>query len=333
MIKSNKHIEIVRSPNPGLSSLSQESCDAIQAVLKKHYRTVNVTLVNDVSDLNSLVLKQPDLVFMGMKYLPDVSGQKIWISAFLEANNIPHTGSSHSAIEFELDKNLAKQQVLDAGLNTAAFVVIKHDEIWSGDNFSLKFPLFVKPTNMGGGQGIDGRSVIHNLADLQLQAEFISASYTKDSLVEEYLPGREFSVAILKKEHTEELMALPIELVTADNAEGNRFLSQEVKASNQETVLPVIEGIVRSSVVELATQVFGALGGRDYGRIDIRLDEAGIPHFLEANLIPSLISGYGSFPKACILNIGLGHEDMILHIVRLGMARQPVNSKSELAWV
>jgi hypothetical protein len=52
------------------------------------------------------------------------------------------------------------------------------------------------------------------------------------------------------------------------------------------------------------------------------LDAAGQPNFLEANLIPSLISGYGSFPKACLLNLGLDHPAMIRHIVELGLAHQ-----------
>jgi len=63
------------------------------------------------------------------------------------------------------------------------------------------------------------------------------------------------------------------------------------------------------------------LGARDYGRIDIRLDATGTPHFLEANLIPSLISGYGSFPKACVMNIGLEYEPMIMRIANLGLSR------------
>jgi hypothetical protein len=52
------------------------------------------------------------------------------------------------------------------------------------------------------------------------------------------------------------------------------------------------------------------------------LDKTGTPQFLEANLIPSLISGYGSFPKACVLNIDLDYEPMILSIVRLALMRR-----------
>jgi D-alanine-D-alanine ligase len=99
-------------------------------------------------------------------------------------------------------------------------------------------------------------------------------------------------------------------------------LSGQVKSENVEQVLEVTDLKVRSKVITLALAVFEALDARDYGRIDIRLDATGTPHFLEANLIPSLISGYGSFPKACLLNVGLDYEPMIMTIVNLALARQ-----------
>ena len=73
--------------------------------------------------------------------------------------------------------------------------------------------------------------------------------------------------------------------------------------------------------MELALHVFHALGARDYGRIDIRLDGAGVPHFLEANLMPSILKDYGNFPKACMLNETIGYEESILRIVDLAFER------------
>lgn len=323
MKKIQRHIEIVRSTKVELSSLSLESCDAIYAVLSRHYSQVGVSTVNDLADLERLVAKQPDLVFMGMKFLPSDQSPtgKIWISSYLEQHGIGHTGSSQYAIEAELSKPLAKQRVLAAGIKTAAFLVIKHDQAYDYENIGLRFPLFVKPTSLGGGQGIDNNSIVHDVAALRAKVASLAAQYSADALVEEYLTGREFSVAVLQNEYSEDLLVMPIELVAADNGRGDRILSQQVKSSNQETVLSVTDTSMRSLIVNVATSVFAALGARDYGRIDIRLDAAGQPHFLEANLIPSLISGYGSFPKACALNIAMDYETMILSIVNLGLAR------------
>ena len=335
MKKIQKHIEIVRSDLPGLSSLSLKSCKAMYAVLKQRYAAVGVTTVTSEADLELLVSRSPDLVFMGMKvlHIPTADAQNddqlIWISDYLEYHGIEHTGSGQKAMEFELNKPLAKRQVLAAGLQTAPFLVIKNGVAPAELATSLKFPLFVKPASLGGGEGIDDYSVVHDRAELRAKIESIQAVYTTDILIEEYLPGREFSVAILRDEGTNELTAMPIELVAQSNDRGDRVLGQKMKALDVEVVLPVTDPSMRTQVVDLAVNVFKAIGARDYGRIDIRLSAVGVPHFLEANLIPSLIGGYGSFPKACALNANMNYETMIHRIVDLGLSRLPVLNAPE----
>ena len=333
MTKSNKHIEIVRSTTGRLSSMSQESCDAIFAVLAKRFTDVSITIVNNLSDLEALVARRPNLVFLGMKFIPAnptlgaADPQKIWLGEYLDRHNIAYTGSGQAAHRLERSKPRAKQCVLDASLKTSAFCVIKQAQSLSKGDISLVFPLFIKPTSGGGGLGIDSKSVAHTFEQLCSKVQSITAKLHSDSLVEEYLPGREFSVAILRDEHSLEFLAMPIELVAPPDKAGVSLLSSRVKSSNTEQALEVTDKSVKSKIAALALAVFHALGARDYGRIDIRLDAAGVPHFLEANLIPSLISGYGSFPKACVLNIGLEYEPMILRIAELGLARQADNTK------
>lgn len=327
MTKVNKYIEIVSSTGSGLSSMSRKSRDAVFAVLAKHYVRVGVTIVNNLSDLEALVARKPDLVFLGMKFVPAdhaldlLDPGKIWITDYLEEHGIAYTGSNQMAHELERNKPLAKQRVLDSGLNTSKFYVARQNQPQSKENATLTFPLFVKPTSRGGGQGIDNDSVANNFSELKSKVLSIATDLQSDSLVEEYLPGREFSVAILKDEHSSQFSVMPIELIAPPNKHGLRILSNQVKSSDTERFIEVTDEIIKAKVAALAINVFHALGARDYGRIDIRLDKIGTPQFLEANLIPSLIDGYGNFPKACLLNIGMDFEPMILSIVRLGLAR------------
>ncbi|MDP4038421.1 MAG: hypothetical protein Q8P54_00410 [bacterium] len=307
--------------------MSQESRDAVFAVLTKHYAEVGITIVNNLSDLEALVARRPDLVFLGMNFVPvnpDLGLRdpaKIWITKYLDDNNISYTGSNQMAHELERNKPLAKQRVLDAGLKTSPFYVAKQNQPQTRENVPLAFPLFIKPTSRGGGAGINSDSVVHNLDQLESKVLSIATNQQSDSLIEEYLPGREFSVAILKKEHSAEFSVMPIELIAQPDKQGSRILSKQVKSSNTEHALAITDKIIKDRVNTLAINAFYALRARDYGRVDIRLDKTGTPQFLEANLIPSLISGYGSFPKACLLNIGMDYEPMILSIVRLGLAR------------
>jgi D-alanine-D-alanine ligase len=324
--KIQKHIEIARSANKALSSMSQKSADAIYELLKAHYATVGITTINNVSDLGQLVAKQPDLVFMGMKYVHGlVPGTKVWISEYLEENGISHTGSPKSAIEYEQDKPLAKQRVLNAGFKTSQFVVVKNGETFDATDSSLQFPLFVKPVNLGAGQGVDDHSIVRTQKELDAKIAALAGEFGCDALVEEFLSGREYSVAVLKQEYSEALMVMPLELVAGPNADGHRILSYELKSAPLETpTFPVTDMNVRAALIELATNAFVALGARDYGRIDIRMSADGVPNFLEANLIPCLIRGSGNFPKACAMNIDMDYDTMILHIVRLGLARTAI---------
>jgi D-alanine-D-alanine ligase len=335
MIKIDKHIEIVRSSTKDLSSMSQESCDAIQAVLTKYYTSVRVSNVNNLPDLEAIVSRDPDLVFLGMKFIPVNSNlgwqdpDKIWLTTYFDNRNIAYTGSSQIAHGLERNKPAAKQRVLDVGLRTATFCVIKQNQSLVSSDIPLSFPLFIKPANRGGGLGVNSDSLAYNFEQLFSKVHSI-ADLQSDSLIEEYLPGREFSVAILKDEYSAEFSVMPIELIAPLDKNGVRILSGEIKSSNTEQAIEITDKVTKSKVTSLALNVFHALGARDYGRIDIRLDKQGIPHFLEANLIPSLISGYGSFPKACMLNIGLGYESMIIRIAKLGLARNINNIEGAL---
>ena len=323
MAKVDKHIEIVRSTTNGLSSMSMRSANAILGVLERHYTDVQITAVNNYADLESIASRQPDLVFTGMKYIPGATpGTKVWISEFLDIHGLEHTGSSFAAIEYEQSKPLAKQRVQTYGIPTARHMVLKKGQAYADEDIMLQFPLFVKPASLGGGAGIDENSCVRTMDELRTRVSCLTERYTSPALVEEYLPGREFSVAILTDQESGELEAMPIELSAPTDKFGNPALTREVKAANEEVILPVNEPILRARIISTAKEAFAALGARDYGRIDIRLDEQGTPHFLEANLIPSLISGYGSFPKACMLNKGLGYEETILRIVSLAFGRR-----------
>jgi D-alanine-D-alanine ligase len=333
MKKINMKIEIVSSSIEELSSMNYESRNTISKVLSKYYTDVNVTLVDTLSDLELLVERNPDLVFLGMKFVPEEEANnendsKIWISDYLDKNNITYTGSTQSAHRLEFYKELAKISVHNAGLKTADFKVIRHGRAITKNNL-MDFPLFVKPTDQGGGTGIDNKSLVYNLSELNRKTASIYSELGSDSLVETYLDGREFSVAILKNKESVSYSIMPLELIAPINSDGARFLSSIIKKADTEKFRKVIEQNIFDEITALAMDVFIAIGARDYGRIDIRFNSSGTPHFMEANLIPSLLKDYGNFPKACKLNLNLEYEEIILQIVSLALSRNSLFALDE----
>ena len=329
MTRINQRIEIVSSTRKNLSSMSRRSRNDACKVLSKHFAQVDITIINDPADLVALVERQPDLVFLGMDFItsnnPQEPRTKIWLADFLEQHDIAFTGSRRVSHALEYEKPLAKQCVLSAGFASSPFFVAKKDEVLNAKDITLTYPLFVKPTCGGGGAGIDCNSVVYNFEQLESKVASVADLIKSDSLIEEYLPGREFSVAILKDATSAEYLLMPIELVAPIDKNGTRMLSQQVKSTDSEQAVAITDKALKDCVSALALNAFSALGARDYGRIDIRMDKNNIPHFLEANLIPSLISGYGSFPKACLLNLGMDYETMMLSIVSLGLTRANTN--------
>lgn len=327
-MKTPMCIEVVRSSRKKLSSLSNVSALAIVKSLSEYYSNVSLTVVDTTDDLAALIERKPDLAFLGMMFVPDSAdpSQKVWLGEQLEKAGIQHTGSTRASHELGLYKDRAKRQISNHGLATARFFVAPFNQPYVEPKEKLNFPLFVKPVSGGGGQGVDEYSIVRTPEQLRSKIASLRANHNASVLVEDYLEGREFSVAIIKDQTSDELTAMPIELIAPHDVNGEAMLSKRVKSLDLDKAIAVNNPQEHDLISSFAIDVFKALGARDYGRIDIRLDAKGTPHFLEANLIPSLINDYGSFPRAYKLNHGVKYDEMINNITLLGLARHKPKS-------
>ena len=167
MKKIKKHIEIVSSDNKSLSSMSEKSYKMISDILAKHYEKVGITLVENEDDLQELLNKGPDLVFLGVKRVPrkptaDNASPCVWVSEFLDNEGIYYTGSSAEAIKLDEDKDKAKKVIAKAELKTANHFMAYSGQHINESQLPLKFPMFIKPPNLGAGMGISNDSLVNN---------------------------------------------------------------------------------------------------------------------------------------------------------------------------
>lgn len=331
MSRLNKTIVIVRSPIESLSSMSLESATILQSTLLTYYRDVKIVNAISKKDLLHIAALKPDIVFVGVQYIKDGSNP-IWVSDFMHNYGIPCTGSQKRALNLQAKKQLAKNVVRQAGVSTADYFVAdgRNQAIKGAKANNISYPLFVKPTDGGGGQGIDDNSVVTTPIELASKVDSIYKKYGKESLIEEYLDGREFSVAILRNQAAKNYSAMPLELVAPKDRHGRRILSSKVKHADTETFQPVIDKALHAKLCDIALAAFKSLDARDYGRIDIRLSSTGEPNFLEANLMPSLLKDYGNFPKAFKLHTGKSFDELILRIVNLALSRSKLHSSMSL---
>ena len=188
-------------------------------------------------------------------------------------------------------------------------------------NLPLPLPLFVKPLDAANGNGIDENSLVHDFASYEAKVEEIFTTYGNPALVEEFLPGREFTVAVVDDAAHNRRLTLPVEIVPPENAKGDRVLGYREKSSNREKLLKVKDPAL-TAVSALARKVFSVLGVRGFGRIDVKMDAHGIAHFIEANLVPGMTPETSYFPRACEINRMMSYEDVVLKIVEFALNRR-----------
>ena len=322
-IKINKSIEIVIVPNLGDKNAHQNNVgiileeEKILKILSKRYKNVLITEINSEEDLEKLVIRKPDLVFSGVKYFY-FNNRNIWLNDYLEMFDIPYIASSKSALDNESDKNRAKKIMQKAKIKTADFFITNPGEYSTEDLIPIKFPLFIKPVTGGDSRGIDKNSIVFNFESFTAKVLDIKATQNSPSLVETYLAGKEYSVGIFEDSSNGNLRAMPIEIIVKENTNGHCILDFNVKKNDEEKVILVADIKVFNKISKLAKNSFKALGGKSLGRIDIKMNSKGVPHFIEANLMPGLRKGY--FYRSCVLNLDMSYEEMIFSIANTGLS-------------
>ena len=321
-IKIKKTIEIVIVPNLGELNSHQDNVGIILEekkilkILSKRYQNVLITKINCEEDLKQLVKRKPDLVFSGVKYF-FYDNRKIWLNDYLEMFEIPYIASNKTALDNESDKNRAKKLMQKAKIKTADFFITNPGEYITEDLIPIKFPLFIKPVTGGDSRGIDKNSIVFNFESFTAKVLDIKVKQNSPSLVETYLSGKEYSVGIFEDSSNGNLRAMPIEIIVKENADGHCILDFDVKKNDEEKVILVADTKVFNKISKLAKNSFKALGGKSLGRIDIKMNSRGVPHFIEANLMPGLRKGY--FYRSCVLNLDMSYEDMIFSIANTGL--------------
>ena len=329
-------IEIVIVPTAQPSKNVAITLDAklIQTILCKRFRKVAITTIKNRNDLEELAKRQPDLVFSGVKYF-QFHDQDVRLNDFLDHHQIPYLGSPKSALDCEYDKTVAKELVQRAGLSTAPYIRVHPGETLSQLPTDMQFPVFIKPANCGDSIGIDSASLAFTHLEMQRKIQQLFDSLRCDVLIEQYLPGNEYSVGIIENNSTKRLTAMPIEIRAEKNTEGHRILDFQTKKNDAEEVLSVTDQKIHRALSDLGQSVFRVLGGTSFGRIDVRMCASGIPHFMEANLMPGLKKGY--FFRSCALNLGMSYEQMIIGLaenrIKLKTSHSGVRNRQQIGTI
>jgi D-alanine-D-alanine ligase len=270
--------------------------------------------------VSGIARHRPQVVFNLFEGLADYDHVEAVAAGILDWLGVPFTGSPYSTLS--LTKPMFKHLFRGAGLPTPDFLVVDRLPV----ECPLDWPVIVKPGTRHASLGLDQNSVVSDHRALNERVAYLLEHYGAPVLVESYVPGREFNVAVIDNPDPQ---TLPIaEIVYLDRREGYwPILTYEAKwdtgSEADEMTPPVcpadIEPELADKLRDLALRCYRLVGCRDYARVDFRVDPAGQPYILEINANPDFSSGAGL--ARMLRAAGIDHAQFACDLVKNALAR------------
>jgi D-alanine-D-alanine ligase len=280
---------------------------------------------DDIASIRQTVEEwQPHIAFNLLEDFAGVSAFDYYVVSFLEMMHMAYTGCNPRGLLLARDKALSKKILTYHRINVPDFMVFPlRKKI--GRLRRLKFPMIVKSLMEEGSVGIAQASYVENEKDLRERVAIVHEKTQGDAIAEQYIAGRELYVTLLGNT---KLDVLPIrELVFGKPEAGApRLATYKVKWDEKYRESHGIEyQFVRSlpnglleRVGHLCKRVYRSLDMNGYGRIDLRLTEAGDMYVLEANPNPGIARDEDTALSA--IRAGMRYEDFIQRLLNLGLS-------------
>lgn len=278
---------------------------------------------------------RPDIVF---NMAEGLSGQnrEAHVPAICEFYGIPYSGSDPFTLSLALNKARTKQMLQFYGIPTAPFALVESlaeaQAVKKGG--SLRYPLFAKPVQEGSSKGITERNYIRDRgALLPCVAELLEV-YEQPVLIEQFLPGAEFTCGVLGNGRDARVLpivgirfdALPEGALPIYGFEAKWIWDTPDRPLQMFECPARIDDGLRTAIEQVTLRAYNAIGCRDWSRIDVRLDGAGVPNVVEINPLPGILPNpeeNSCLPKAAAA-AGIGYDELIQSCVLAAAKRQGV---------
>jgi D-alanine-D-alanine ligase len=304
---------------------------AVESALSPLGKVVRLEATEDFPERLRQV--RPDIVFNIAEGFRGVN-REAHVPAICEFFGIPYSGSDPFTLTLCLDKAKTKETLAFNGIPTPRFAVVEDIGELETRTDDLALPLFVKPLHEGSSKGITDRNLCWDRDHLTRQTQFLLENYQQPVLVEEYLPGKEFTCAVLGNGNR--ATVLPIVGMNFESLPKGALPIYSFDAKfvwdRPENPLEIFQCPARitkelqASIERVTLDAFRVLGCRDWARIDVRLDAAGNPNVLEVNPLPGILpdpADNSCLPKAARA-AGIGYDELIQSCLKYAAARQGV---------
>ena len=316
---------------------TRETIDALSAALERLGHRVERIEVSGPASRTAARLEAyaPDLVFNTAEGRRGRFREAFYPALFDELG-FPYTGSDAWVLAVTLDKSLTKLVLREHGVVSPRGQFLERPSDLNVEGW--RFPLIVKPNFEGSSKGITQDSIVEDRQKLRAQVDKQLNRFPAGVLVEEYIAGKDLTVAFLEKAAPErEGVLTPVEYVIAQEELSKRryrIYDYDLKSVHYAAVgvrCPAdLPQHILQRAQEMARKAYKALGVRDLGRIDFRVADDGQVYFIEINALPSLEPGAGIYAAAALEGL---HTDAVLGkvvegaVVRWGLkdSRRPAS--------
>lgn len=297
--------------------------DLVRAMRARGHEVTCVEPGSEIDPIRDAVERgNPHVVFNMLEEFHGFVEFEANVPALLELLQVPYTGSNPRGLAIARDKALTKTILAQEGIAVPGFAVYPR-----GRRFRpapLGFPLLVKSLTEEASAGLAPGSIVRDEARLRERVAFVHERIASDAIAEEYVEGREISVAVIGNRRPEAFPPRELDL-THLPPHAPRFATARVKwdvayqkrhaIRSRRARLPAADA---RRLERLGIRVYESLGLSGYARIDLRLRADGEAFVLEANPNPDL-SRADDFARAA-LDAGIPYEDLVERILRLGIA-------------
>jgi D-alanine-D-alanine ligase len=299
--------------------------EAIEASLAEMgHRPVRIPFGRDLADFVEQIRKENAACVFNL--CESVDDDPLFIghpAAVLELLGVPFTGSSSLALALSTDKFIVKRLLQASSILTPGFFLYQGGELLKPPE--LTYPVILKPRCQDASIGIDQESIAVHAKQLLLKLPEFHARYGP-LLVEEYLSGREFNISLVGYPSPKvmplaeiDFSSLPVDLYPIVGYRAKWDTDSPEYQQTKRLFPHDLSTHLQRTMRRTARECFQLFGLRDYGRVDMRLDERGRLHVLEVNANPCLSPDAGF--AAAVAKEGLGYTDMIRALLEFAEMR------------
>lgn len=269
----------------------------------------------------------PDVVFNQYDDVIHGALYEMRVAALVRMMGFPLTGSPALALGLSRYKYMTASLLAGAGIpippNTVLLETVRAVDLHRWD-----FPVIVQASQEHAGIGLDRHSVVYSKKQLREKVRDILRNFNQPALAQRFLPGREFNVGLLGGN---KLRVLPLAEVNYSELPPDippimsyaaKWIENTVEYQKTSVICPAdVEPELAQQIGTTAIRAFRAIGGWGYGRVDIRLDEHGVPRVLDVNCNPCLDEGIGLARSA--ERAGIAWPQLLHLIVKAALERHP----------